>query len=140
MRIRLLVLSTVACLLAGCLPASEDIEWKEVTTSSATAEGNAQSETAYAIEQFLRAQGWSKRGGSDPGGGVRRWYESSNAPGTRVVVNNDASRGCFNFAVFVDAKAPEASYGRAINSAFVSEFGMKPGWRVNSGTPCPVGG
>jgi len=127
-------------LLGGCLPSSEDIEWKEVTTSSATAEGNAQSQTAQAIEQFLRAQGWNKRGGSDPGGGVRRWYESSNAPGTRVVVNNDASRRCFNFAVFVDAKAPEASHAHAIDSAFVSEFGMKPGWHVSPGAPCPVDG
>jgi hypothetical protein len=127
-------------LLGGCLPSSEDIEWKEVTTSSATAEGNAQSQTAQAIEQFLRAQGWNKRGGSDPGGSVRRWYESANAPGTRVVVDNGASRRCFNFGVFVDAKAPDASHGRAIESAFVSEFGMKPGWRVSPGMPCPVGG
>ena len=139
MRTLLLALSA-ACLLAGCLPASEDIEWKEVTTSSVTAEGNAQSQTIQGIEQFLRAQGWNKRGGSDPGGSVRRWYESSNAPGTRVVVDNDATRRCFNFGVFVDAKAPDASNANAIDSAFVSEFGMKPGWQVSPGTPCPVGG
>ena len=132
--------SVAACLLGGCLPSSDDIEWKEVTTSSATAEGNAQSQTVQAIEQFLRAQGWNKRGGSDPGGSVRRWYESSNAPGTRVVVDNDSTRRCFNFAVFVDAKTPEASYAHAIESAFVSEFGMKPGWQVSPGMPCPVGG
>ena len=57
-----------------------------------------------------------------------------------VVVDNDATRRCFNFGVFVDAKKPEASNAHAIDSAFVSEFGMKPGWQVSPGTPCPVGG
>ena len=134
-----LVVFAALC-IAACMPSSEDTRWQEVATSSVIVEQTTQAEAAHALESFLSAQGWSKRGGDDAGGRVHRWFESRKAPGTRVGVNNDASRYCFNFSTWVDAKAPDPTHARAIASAFLSEFGAKPGWRVSPGTPCPVEG
>lgn len=137
---RACLLPVVALALAACTVSSDETQWQEVSTSSVVVEQTTQAEAAHALEQFLSAQGWSKRGGDDAGGRVHRWFESRSAPGTRVGVNNDATRYCFNFSTWVDAKSPDRTQANAIASAFLSEFGAKPGWRVSPGMPCPVEG
>lgn len=135
---RACLLPVVALALAACTVSSDETQWQEVSTSSVVVEQTTQGEAANAFERFLSAHGWKKRGGDDAGGRVHRWFESPDAPGTRVGVNNDASRYCFNFSTWVDAKSPDPVHANAVASAFLSEFGAKPGWRVSPGTPCPV--
>ncbi|UHQ18732.1 hypothetical protein LVB87_11100 [Lysobacter sp. KIS68-7] len=135
-----IALASVALLaLAACSIGGEDTQWKEVSTSSGVVEQLTQAEAAHQVEQFLDGQGYPRRGGDDAGGAVHRYYQSSSAPHVLVGLNNDASRYCFNFTVSVDAKATDAGpQASAIQSAFLSEFGSKEGWRLSSGA-CPVG-